>query len=61
MMNTQTELKPADEPVSPRRPYVKPLIQRVDLALEETLTAGCKLVDGCGADAFDSEGGLAGS
>ena len=26
-----------------RRPYVKPDIQRVDLALEETLSAGCKL------------------
>ncbi len=62
MMNTQTELKPADEPASSRRPYEKPLIQRVGLALEETLTAGCKLFDGCGADVnFDPEGKFAGS
>ena len=28
-----------------RRPYEKPKIQRVDLALAETLSAGCKTVD----------------
>lgn len=44
-----------------RLAYVKPAILRVDLALEETLSAGCKMVDGCGADLFDPEGGLAGS
>jgi hypothetical protein len=60
-MNTQPDMKPADAPAPARRPYVKPAIQRVDLALEETLSAGCKMVDGCGSDLFDPEGGLAGS
>ncbi len=60
-MNTKTDIKPGDPFAPPRRPYVKPEIQRIDLALEETLSAGCKLVDGCGADEFDPEGGFAGS
>ena len=59
-MNTRKDTNP-DENVAPsRRSYVKPAIQRVDLALEETLSAGCKLVDGCD-DNFDPEGKLAGS
>lgn len=38
----------AQEPVaSDRDPYEKPRIQRVDLALAETLSAGCKLKDVC--------------
>ena len=28
---------------SPRKPYQTPEIKRVELSLEETLTAGCKL------------------
>lgn len=30
-----------------REEYIKPLIQRVDLALVETLSAGCKLSGVC--------------
>ncbi len=60
-MNEQADMKPDDTLATLRRPYVKPVVQRVDLSLEETLSAGCKLVDGCGADAFDPEGGVAGS
>ena len=33
----------ANEERSVRRPYEKPEIQRVDLALAETLSQGCKL------------------
>ena len=29
--------------IAPRRPYARPVIERVDLALEETLSSGCKL------------------
>ncbi len=41
-------------------PYEKPEIRRIDLALEETLSAGCKLVDVCD-DTFDPESGAPGS
>ena len=43
-MNHQAENRPlaAHEPPPPR-PYVKPEIARVDLALAETLGEGCKL------------------
>ncbi len=39
-----------------RAPYMAPSVERVDLLLEETLSAGCKL-DGtaCTQDPFDSE------
>ena len=42
-MNVQPEKTPPTEALSVRRPYAKPEIQRVDLALEETLSKGCKL------------------
>jgi hypothetical protein len=38
-----------------RRPYVKPEVRRVELALEETLSGGCKLWAAgspCGEDDF---------
>mgnify|MGYP003586913129 CR=1 FL=1 len=43
-MNHQAENRPlaAHEPPPPR-PYVKPEIARVDLALAETMSQGCKL------------------
>lgn len=44
-----------------RRRYVKPEIKRIDLALEDTLSAGCKMIEGCGSGPFDPEGGQAGS
>jgi hypothetical protein len=45
----QNTLPPSDEP---RLPYCKPEVQRVDLALEETLTAGCKLDNTACTDPF---------
>ena len=33
----------ADETLTARRPYEKPDVKRVDLALAETLSEGCKL------------------
>ncbi len=42
MKQQQSELNErVDIPV--RQPYTRPEIRRVDLAIEETLTAGCKL------------------
>ncbi len=40
-----------------RPPYQTPTIQRVDLALEETLSSGCKVWGAgspCGEDAFSA-------
>ena len=47
-MNPQSENQPFpnDEPKA-RRPYEKPEIQRVELALAETLGSGCKLDGEC--------------
>lgn len=47
-MNSQPErrLSPNEERPA-RRPYEKPAIQRVDLALAETLGSGCKLDGEC--------------
>lgn len=43
-MNPKIESLPAaDEELTVRRPYEKPEIKRVDLALAETLSQGCKL------------------
>ena len=43
-MNPITEKQPsAAEDLTVRRPYEKPEIRRVDLALAETLSQGCKL------------------
>ena len=35
------------EDLTARRPYVKPEITRVDLALAETLGEGCKMTEPC--------------
>ncbi len=43
MMNTPLDLVPVPDAPSPRRPYQKPELKRVDLALAETLSSGCKL------------------
>ena len=43
-MNAQFQNPPAaNEELNVRRPYQKPEIKRVDLALAETLSQGCKL------------------
>ena len=43
-MNPKVENPPAaGETLTARRPYVKPDVKRVDLALAETLSEGCKL------------------
>ena len=43
-MNPEIENKPLlGEELTVRRPYEKPEIKRVDLALAETLSQGCKL------------------
>lgn len=36
------------EPVAARLPYASPVIQRVELAIDETLATGCKLGDDSG-------------
>jgi hypothetical protein len=43
MMRTLEQHGPEFAVEEGRRPYIKPEVQRVDLALEETLSAGCKL------------------
>ena len=43
MNPTVENLPPAGEALTARRPYEKPDIKRVDLALAETLSEGCKL------------------
>ena len=47
-MNPESE-RPSipNEALTVRRPYEKPEIQRVDLALAETLGGGCKLDGEC--------------
>lgn len=43
-MNPKAENQtPPDEELTARQPYEKPEIKRVDLALAETLSQGCKL------------------
>lgn len=43
-MNTNRKDRPVEtDGLTVRRPYEKPNIQRVDLALAETLSEGCKL------------------
>ena len=43
-MNPKAENQsPASEELTARQPYEKPDIKRVDLALAETLSEGCKL------------------
>jgi len=50
---SEHEGKPGHEAVSDtRKPYIQPQINRVDLALSETLSAGCKLDGDCN-DPFD--------
>jgi len=42
-MNSKPE-KPGPVPgASPRQPYIRPELKRVELALAETLSTGCKL------------------
>lgn len=41
-----------DNPGLHRKPYIKPVVQRVDLALEETLSSGCKLAGTVCTDPF---------
>ncbi len=43
MMNQNSEQQSNQEEASGRRPYVRPELKRVDLALAETLSSGCKL------------------
>ena len=38
-----------------RKPYRAPAVERVELALEETLSAGCKLADTACTDPFPGE------
>lgn len=42
MMTSSSSPLPAPEP-EVRRPYAKPELKRVDLAMAETLSQGCKL------------------
>lgn len=47
-MNPTSESRPLPSAeLTVRRPYEKPEIQRVDLALAETLGGGCKLEGEC--------------
>ena len=47
-MNPQSENQPfPNDELKARRPYEKPEIQRVELALAETLGSGCKLDGEC--------------
>ena len=49
-MEPRSHSRPAeDEQIAVRRPYEKPEIKRVDLALAETLSQGCKLEGTCDA------------
>lgn len=43
MKNVSKDHYPISEEAPTRRPYVPPELKRVDLALEETLSSGCKL------------------
>ncbi len=49
------------EPDGERQKYKKPRIERVDLALVETLSSGCKLADTACDDPFDPGAGEPGS
>ncbi len=60
MHDRQAAKRRAEHPDQACLPYVKPEIRRVDLALEETLSAGCKLAEVCD-DPFNPEGGQPGS
>ena len=46
-MNPIPEPVPTSEELTVRRPYAKPEIKRVDLAMAETLSTGCKMTDPC--------------
>lgn len=49
MEPTPEKFPPANAEIAVRRPYEKPEIKRVDLALAETLSQGCKLEGTCDA------------
>jgi hypothetical protein len=57
MMEQQSKHPLKEDHDTTRLPYVAPSVERVDLMLEETLSAGCKLVDVC-TDDFDPESAL---
>ena len=46
-MNPTPDSLPISEELTVRRPYAKPEIKRVDLALAETLSTGCKMTEPC--------------
>ncbi len=52
MIDAQDNKRPEPGREDGRRPYVKPEIRRVDLALEETLSSGCKLAGSECTDPF---------
>lgn len=43
MMNASSNKRSGSEEEPSRRPYVRPELKRVELALAETLSSGCKL------------------
>ncbi len=43
MTHPESDQQPIPAPPSVRRPYARPELKRVDLALAETLSSGCKL------------------
>ncbi len=52
-MNETPTTAPARDADEVKQPYVKPAIERVDLALDETMSAGCKLAGtSCWEDDF---------
>jgi len=42
-MNESEQTTPGGESAGSRLPYARPELQRVELAIEETLSEGCKL------------------
>ena len=46
-MNSIPDYVSTSEELAARRPYAKPEIERVDLALAETLSTGCKMTEPC--------------
>lgn len=49
--------QPDSLPAQPKRPYERPRLARVDLALDETLSAGCKLAGTCDLPPFPTSDG----
>jgi hypothetical protein len=58
MKKNEYNTQPEPETAPPKRPYERPRLERVDLALDETLSAGCKLAGTCDLPPFPvSDGG----